>query len=396
MDCIVFFALPRRGTNTCSSTCLLSSHRFTAFLHKSTKCYRSRRYANCSKMPGKPETDYWQVERSEQIQFQSSIDSHNHQPWWRVMGENASKSSSADQLNGLMLNCGMGENATVSSSADQLNGLMLMQSETNEGLADGVDFNRQRQPMLSTPLPVTHTSGEVVTKDYQNFKHSLASASFTMDKHLVPNPHIDVVGHSTVLTSPYSDPHYGQTFPTYGQQAMINPQLYGTHHARMPLPLEMEEEPVYVNAKQYHGILRRRQSRAKAELEKKVIRNRKPYLHESRHLHAMRRARGNGGRFLNTKKLENNNCNATFEGGNNSGENSSTNTPITQHFLTNNENRSSSNLSQSTVQDMHRVQGFNIGYHNGNGLTALYHSQANGRQEGDYLSTVRAPNGAFM
>ncbi|KAL1555749.1 nuclear transcription factor Y subunit A-7-like isoform X1 [Salvia divinorum] len=123
------------------------------------------------------------------------------------------------------------------------------------------------------------------------------------------SPHAQVgVGNVMAQAAyPYPDPYYRSIFAPYETQPypaqpypaqpMVHLQLMGIQQAGVPLPSEAVEEPVFVNAKQYHGILRRRQSRAKAESENKLSKPRKPYLHESRHLHALRRARGNGGRF---------------------------------------------------------------------------------------------------
>ncbi|CAH8392668.1 unnamed protein product [Eruca vesicaria subsp. sativa] len=79
-------------------------------------------------------------------------------------------------------------------------------------------------------------------------------------------------------------------------QALSPLEMMRLVSSRVPLPHNIQEnEPIFVNAMQYH--------RAKLEAQNKLIKSRKPCLHESRHLHALKRARGSGGRFLNTKKL---------------------------------------------------------------------------------------------
>ncbi|XP_047308525.1 nuclear transcription factor Y subunit A-2-like [Impatiens glandulifera] len=95
---------------------------------------------------------------------------------------------------------------------------------------------------------------------------------------------------------PYGDHQYYGLFSSYG------PQFQG--RVMLPLDHNNDDGPVYVNAKQYHGIIRRRLSRAKALSRQKAPKIRKPFMHLSRHLHAMRRPRGCGGRFMNTKTME--------------------------------------------------------------------------------------------
>ncbi|KAI7992448.1 Nuclear transcription factor Y subunit A-1 [Camellia lanceoleosa] len=233
----------------------------------------------------------------------------------------------------------------------------------------------------------------------------------TMGEYLTP-PQLELVGHSIACTSyPCSDPYYAGIMPAYGPQALVHSNALGVHHARMALPLEVTEEPVYVNAKQYNGILRRRQSSCKVwictryvwvrqKLRRKNLdtcfiypvrmqkyhmsistrygynmffevpllhrRTHRPYLHESRHMHAMRRPRGSGGRFLNTKKLDSASLNVTSDKGTDSGSvtsakcSSSLGSKSTPSNPSGNDGSSTSHkeVKESSVQDMNSAQTF--------------------------------------
>ncbi|KRZ36155.1 Nuclear transcription factor Y subunit alpha, partial [Trichinella pseudospiralis] len=115
----------------------------------------------------------------------------------------------------------------------------------------------------------------------------------------------------------------GQNGSPVPQILMINPSILNSATAiQNDAKTENDDQPFLVNSKQYERIMKRRHTRAKLEADGRIPRGRQKYLHESRHLHALNRIRGEGGRFNSGSKREmkskNTNSNASSTANSNS------------------------------------------------------------------------------
>ncbi|XP_026426028.1 nuclear transcription factor Y subunit A-1-like isoform X3 [Papaver somniferum] len=114
--------------------------------------------------------------------------------------------------------------------------------------------------MQTTIAPQSGSDGQY-GHEHQNLQLAASTMPPAGGEYHIPRPQFELVGHSIACaTYPYSDPYYAGMMGGLGSQSQ-------------------------------------------------------PYLHESRHQHAMRRARGCGGRFLNTKKPEDSSSMHTTEEG---------------------------------------------------------------------------------
>jgi hypothetical protein len=99
--------------------------------------------------------------------------------------------------------------------------------------------------------------------------------------------------------------------PFFNQNSGYNfTQFNNTFKQKYLMKTLFDNKYIYINGKQYHRIMKRREMRKKIKeaMEEKngnnnKIEKNKKYHHESRHRHAMNRERGKGGRFISKKKI---------------------------------------------------------------------------------------------
>ncbi|KAI6185274.1 hypothetical protein M3Y98_00005100 [Aphelenchoides besseyi] len=107
------------------------------------------------------------------------------------------------------------------------------------------------------------------------------------------------------LVPSYSNVDTSQKKSTHIQVVFSEDLNFATPPSSIPMSIandSAQQKPsddslIYVNVKQYARIVQRRGARAKLLQEGRVSKERRKFLHQSRHNHALKRIRGSGGKF---------------------------------------------------------------------------------------------------
>ncbi|KAF9390231.1 Transcriptional activator, partial [Mortierella sp. AD011] len=153
--------------------------------------------------------------------------------------------------------------------------------------------------------------------------------------------------------------HFEHIAGAYPGVIVVDPSMVpqGYVIGQVAARVEEPEEPLYVNAKQYHRILKRRAARANLEAQNRLMQRGRKFMHESRHLHAMRRPRGPGGRFLTAAEIAALESKSTTDDDENTTNHTQTNQhqqkqqPRHQHYNNNSNNNTNSTNSQGYSED---------------------------------------------
>lgn len=202
----------------------------------------------------------------------------------------------------------MNQQQIFQQQANQQMAAALMAANPNNWMTNNAAAQQMYAAFFQTLGHTSNTSNTAVSQQIQQ-----PAALMLPGPNTINTTNID---ENSVSQAYFQQPQHlyqHQIFFNQGQDQISLPVQTVAQPPSQPLPtmtVPRPQTPTYVNAKQYRRIMKRRDAREKMEQyfsrmrgKKTAEDSKKPYMHESRHRHAMKRPRGKGGRFLRKEEL---------------------------------------------------------------------------------------------